>query len=306
MRSQLVTLCLALVVAACAKGSVSSGSPDGGEPILTDGSSDASLPDAAPGAPDAAPFVPDARPGTPDARPADGAVPDASLPVDARTTVDAGPVDSGSPDSSSGTCNSPCELVSQCGCPADQACDLDNSQLATGGRTCRVIITPGTETSTCNGISQCAAGYTCVSGVCRKYCADDTRCTGPGGVCTQLTYDSTNPKPIPGGKVCSANCDPLTGTGCPNGWGCNVYQDDNDRFFTECRPAGSSGQDAACLDNEDCQAGFTCVNIDILTRACLRNCNAITGAGCNASDPVCYSFVTPVKVGNTTYGVCDN
>src|SRR5690349_1829912 len=93
-----------------------------------------------------------------------------------------------------------CTLVApQTGCPAGDACDLDDARLETGGTTCRPIDEDGDERSRCADERECGAGFTCVEDMageasCLRYCAVDADCDNPGGTCNiELEDDEGDP-----------------------------------------------------------------------------------------------------------------
>ncbi len=287
MASAVRATLFAILVAACAKGGGVPGTGDGGG-TGTDmiDAPDSPIIDAPPGTtPDAPPMsMIDAAPGTPDAHVVMG-TPDAAVPG----------------------CT-PCTLSPQCGCPAMYACDLDGSMLATGGTTCRNVITMGTETSTCGSVTACAAGYTCLGALggmaCSKFCSTDADCTGPGGLCEITITFGSPPMMVPGVKVCSPNCNPLSASGCPATWGCHVYYNSMDsREFTSCSASGAGGQNAACTDDSSCMAGFSCVNNGTST-VCLKNCQLTPPAGTCPGASSCVGFSHPAVIGTVEYGVC--
>src|SRR5690242_203757 len=61
--------------------------------------------------------------------------------TDGRSAIDGKTIDA-----SNGCAVQPCDIATQCGCTASQACDL-NSTLT--GNACRSVSTPGTEPNTC-------------------------------------------------------------------------------------------------------------------------------------------------------------
>jgi hypothetical protein len=234
---------------------------------------------------------------------ADAAIVDASIDVDSPPE----PPDAARPDAASGSC-SPCELVAQCGCATGQACDLGG---ANGTTACRPVNADGNETSTCTDSTRCAAGYVCLGGTvgasCKRYCASDDQCAGGGGICViEVTSGGT---PIPGVKVCSPSCDPFTASGCPAGWACGAFSDSQEhRNFTWCDVPGTGTNNAACTDDGQCAAGYTCVNVGGATK-CKKYCDKGDGnPGCAALQ-TCVGLVdaagAPLIVAGVTYGVCN-
>jgi len=288
---------LALVIGALAlTGCANAGGGGGGggadaDPNAPD--ADPTAPDANPNAPDADPNAPDADPTAPDARPASGA--------DANSCP-----------------KTPCDLYEQCGCPTGEACDL-GANPAAGDTDCRAVAAQGTETATCARSEDCAGGYVCLGsnpGQCRKWCQNDTECSGPGALC--LLGVTSGGMDVPNATTCSKDCDPSANTtapGCPAAMGCHVFVDDPDgtfgngdeRFLTDCTgaPATGGGDGVTCANSNDCAIGFDCINLTsggVTTMQCKQNCVYPTGA-CQTG--ACNRFGAPRPViGGVEYGVC--
>ena len=241
-------------------------------------------------------------------RTSDSGVADASTPktFDAVPSIDAD------------TCpGDPCQLAPQCGCPSD-ACDLDVDQLPTGGVQCREVSTPGTESSACAALDECAAGFVCLGGHCRSYCNQQTSC--PAGQCiVQPVYESMSGmfEPIPGTQVCTKNCSPekSTNNGCPATpqFGCHFgyhdpdgIADNGDEFYySDCARApasgGGNGADCTTLGDTGCQPGYECVNQGGNT-ICRQICLVPNGA-CTVG--ACTAFADEgLQIGGVVYGVC--
>jgi hypothetical protein len=283
----LVTALALLLAAGCAAGGTlddDAGGNGGGDDDIDSGV--VIIPDAAEGTPDAADGLPDAAVGSPDA---------------------AGPATG-------------CALYQQTGCGLGEACDLDEANLATGGTICRAVTVQGGSTSTCTGTTTCSAGFVCLGAAgeshCAEYCQNDMVCDGTGGLCViGLVYgDPAMPVNLGGAqvKVCSNNCNPLDGTGCPTGFGCHVGRSAEaaPRNFTLCDKAGAGTQEGACTTSGDCASGFTCVNAN--GNKCLKYCDkpgtAGTLGGC-AAGQTCYQLTVGNPAANATigaknYGVC--
>ncbi len=204
---------------------------------------------------------------------------------------------------------SPCRLVApQCGCGTGQGC-----YLAGTTRSCNPAGSAA-EGAACAAVNSCAPGLACLNvsrsttavNQCMRFCASDADCSGAGSICV-YTIDDGAGGMVPGVRVCSRGCDPITSAGCTTSASCQIFQETagSMRYFTDCMaPVGAGGQGASCADSTQCQRGFICLGTP---GTCLRYCNApgtIAGGGCSIFE-ACYGFTTPLIVGATEYGVCD-
>jgi len=223
---------------------------------------------------------------------------------------DGPPTDSATPDTNSCVAQ-PCDILTACGCPADQACDIDGSDLM--GTDCRpVAATAANEDGGCSTGSGCKAGLVCLGnpGHCRKYCDDAADCGSPRGQCVITITDGTNPIPgIP--KTCTSNCDPTNNTlnNCPAGEKCGLFTLDVGGVPTnivDCDTAGvrTQGQDCTTLGQADdglCAKDFLCVTSGT-TNTCRRSCEV---GGVNVcTTGTCTAFTTAFIVGGKNYGFC--
>lgn len=208
---------------------------------------------------------------------------------------------------SSACAESPCRLISrQCGCGAGLGCYLNGPS-----RTCATAGS-ASEGSTCSSFNACVPGQVCLNiarsgsavSQCSRFCGTDADCAGEGAICIYTLDDGTGGS-IPGVRVCSRGCDPVTSAGCSSSASCQIYQENTGerRFFTDCTaPAGPGGQGASCTTEAECRRGFACAGTP---GTCLRYCTAPgTTSGCGAFE-ACFGFTTPLRVGSTEYGVCD-
>jgi len=213
----------------------------------------------------------------------------------------------------------PCTLAPQCGCPSNQSCDIDPTDLM--GNVCRAINVPGTETSTCTSFSECDKGYVCIgngtNNSCKKYCTSNADCGSPRGQCVIQIVDGNNAA-IPGAVVCSSNCDPAAAAGayCPSGWKCGIfsatypYPGGTTYNISDCTVAGAGTQGTVCTgtgngDDSLCGPKTLCTTFDSTNYACNTICNRTTGGTeCAALGLTCYGFTTPLTIGGTEYGVC--
>lgn len=208
----------------------------------------------------------------------------------------------------------PCTLAPQCGCPSNQSCDIDPTDLM--GNVCRAVNSPGHETNTCGSFSECDVGYVCIGDGthdnCHKYCTSNTDCAAPRGQCViQLTDASNNP--IPGAVTCSSNCDPSTSsasTYCPASWKCGLFSATyNSTTFdiADCEFAGTGTQGTSCTvagagDDTKCAQNYTCATLNGTTFNCGKVIKYLTGS-CPAGTTL-YEFNPALKIGGTEYGVC--
>lgn len=197
---------------------------------------------------------------------------------------------------------SPCRLVSpQCGCASGQGCYLNGTV-----RQCGAAGSAG-EGQPCSGATSCQPGLVCLNigtsasplNQCHRFCNTDSDCVGAGSLCIYTLNDGMGGA-IPGVRVCSRACDPVTNAGCPAGAACHIYQESTspNRLFTDCAaPAGTGWEYTPCWDDSDCEPGLFCDGYE-----CIPYCRI--GGYCPYSEP-CRQFNPPATIGGTTYGYCD-
>lgn len=196
----------------------------------------------------------------------------------------------------------PCKLVSpQCGCDGGDMCAING----TGDRECHA---PGDKQidQECTGLYSCAPGSLCTlvsssKSICTAYCDSDAQCGG--GLCLIQLNDPQSPGDVLAGvTLCSDDCDPVTGTGCPAGLGlgCNLGQqaDGAMTVFTICGGSGNGAQGATCTDNEDCAAGSGCFGAN----GCLKYCKP--GSPVCPAGTTCLSFDPQLFYKGVEYGAC--
>lgn len=250
---------------------------------------------------------------------ADGSTPakdagkaDASTPGDAGSdaatvVVDAG-TDSGSvvvtPDA--GACSKAppsnvCGVSPQCGCAANETCDVTNT--STGAVSC-VLAGGGPQGSVCTASNQCAKGLTCQFGACRPYCGN------PGGLCTGATVGicyaptSNSGASTPNLNVCSIKCDPRNPSGACASNTCLWFSGDQQ---SDCNTPGAKTVYQACSSLVDCAPGLQCAFDPLsLGNACLRWCRLGVSSDCPGLFESCddvYGANAPVVSGQK-YGLC--
>jgi hypothetical protein len=194
--------------------------------------------------------------------------------------VDAGGTDAGSSSSGgsssgavdAGTCatvapSNACGLTPQCGCAANQTCDVTNN--TTGAVSC-VLAGGGPVGSYCTTTTQCANGLTCGYNTCRPYCATaGAACAGANlGQCTQY-YDPTAGTAVPNSKVCTIACDLRSPSAA---CGSNNCIFDTTINATDCDKSGTKALYAACTRYNDCQQGLACTQHPLFGFECEKWC----------------------------------
>jgi hypothetical protein len=229
---------------------------------------------------------------------------DASVNEDASLEVDA-----------NNCATQPCDILTQCGCTSNAACDVDGNDL--DGPACRAVAAnaAGEGGECAGGVTTCQPGTVCIGNlcsVCKKYCDADAECGQPRGKCIIEITDGTNPIPnIP--KVCSSNCDPANVNvgGCPTGMKCGFFVAPGNVTIVDCDVAQTGVQGTNCevgttnTGNEEiCGPGFTCTTLDNNAFNCRKVCNRTANTGCVGAQ-TCIAFDPALIVAGTEYGVCN-
>lgn len=231
--------------------------------------------------------------------------------------IDSAPGRSDASIDSNGCAMQPCDILPQCGCNGNTACDVD--VMDSVGTTCRSINAAGREASSCTIPNECDREFACLGGAafasCKKYCTDDVDCGAPRGKCIySITSGGSAIAGIP--NACSSNCEPTdtTAAGCPSMMKCTLFAVNKNMVsvkLADCSPAGTLVQGGDCTNpttmggNEArCAKGFQCVKLGAETTfKCRRICSAPgTATGC-ATD-TCRGFTEPHTIGAVSYGVC--
>jgi len=186
-----------------------------------------------------------------------------------------------------------CSILPQSGCPSGQRCILRDD-----GRRCVAngALPHGTE---CSADEDCAAGF-CRDipfQSCTDYCSDDEDCAdnGPGSRCAFTIHVGSESI-----RVCSIDCDPLTGTGCREGIQCNAQSDSVVPCHTDCNAQstpGTEGQECREHLTHECAVGTACEE-----GLCRPYC--IIGEPCEGRGECVLRGGEACVVGSIGYGVC--
>lgn len=209
-----------------------------------------------------------------------GGQPDGGTDTISPNPVDAEPgANGGAEDGECPSGDDPCHLHEQCGCPEDDACDIeftdfDDNEFS-DQLTCRGVAIPGDELSACDGAEECGPGFQCISGHCRAYCEDDGDCGGPGGECALTRAGSERSDD----SLCTKSCEPDFeadhGEACPPGFSCYIRffgSDEDPRILTDCMSTGDAGLDEDCSDTR-CGEGLTCISFGDDSSRCRFRCH---------------------------------
>ena len=156
---------------------------------------------------------------------------------------------------------STCDAVTQSGCEEGQGCRYAG---ASGVQQCY----PAGSTlagAACDSSSRCVAGSTCIAGLCRQYCAQDSDCSGVSATsrCAEAGF-GTGTGNVPVFRICTEQCDSVSQSGCDVGEACHYAGASGAQF---CYPAGKTQVGAACSEVLDCVPGSTCAG-----GTCTRYC----------------------------------
>ena len=179
-----------------------------------------------------------------------------------------------------------CGLLAQCGCAADETCDLVSARA-----TC-VKAGAKTAATSCATTSDCARGLTCRGGACRPFCDGATACGAPGlGACASPVEAASTV------QACAVTCELQAPAKTCGAGTCAL-----DATTTDCRPAGAKAIGASCAGATECVAGATCAPT-IYGRMCLRWCRIGTGE-CPGFGICTNPFSSNITVSGVSYGVC--
>lgn len=202
----------------------------------------------------------------------------------------------------------PCDILTECGCPADQSCDIDGSDVM--GTACRpVAATAKDEDGVCSTADGCKSGLVCIGnpGHCRTYCDDATDCGQPRGICA-VTITSGG-QPIAGiPKTCTSNCDPVSPTtNCGGGEKCGFFTltvDGVPTDIVDCATAGLNGPGQTCNNGGTASDALCSRNNICVTQGGVHTCRKVCVVGETNICSNCTSFTQANIVGGKNYGFC--
>lgn len=205
------------------------------------------------------------------------------------------------PDGPSACAPGDCNYQTQEGCPEAQACrprfDSTSPNVQPG---CEPAGT-GTAGDECQAQGDCARGYYCAEGACRKLCCggDWTGC-GPGESCLRTLQVRAGGEITPAGaQLCFpvGTCDLFDPESCANepGRECKIVDPTG---AVACAPKSSASLGEPCAPPSVCRQGFNCV-----ASRCVKLCafEACGEPSCTEEEGTCVHFVRdPPGVGECT------
>lgn len=205
--------------------------------------------------------------------------------------LDGGGAPATPPDGASACPSGVCNYQTGAGCPAGTPACFPVKSGAAITPACSPSTGTGKTGKACTQQDECAPGYLCAEGQCRKLCCggDWTGCDSPQEHCYNvLSYgDGMGGATDTGAMLCYPvnDCDVLTPSSCTKaGTVCMIVDGTG---ATGCIPPGSGGSGDPC----PCQGGFTCVSdMEGVAPTCHRLCGAVAGGAppyCHEGEGIC-------------------
>jgi hypothetical protein len=200
-----------------------------------------------------------------------------------------------------------CEYLpgKQCNCEVGENCGVSNE--ATGAASC---INTGNLPAgqKCANDGACAAGTWCdhFTSTCQEICEVVGTCN-KGAVCLAASNEALSAI-IPGLRICTSNCDPLTAVPCGTNATCQFDASDAVLGF-DCFASGLKKEGEVCTRARDCGKGLTCVN-GTPSATCERWCTPVGSTfpaaanRCSTAKPKCIGFLTPIERNGVEFGTC--
>jgi hypothetical protein len=224
--------------------------------------------------------------------------PGADAGVDGSVILDGGGEIPQPPDGASSCPGGACNYQTNAGCTATQSCVPLPDGMGKAPPGCLGAGT-GASGTACQNFDQCAPGFLCAAGQCRKLCCggDWTGCPSDSEHCIQnlAVGDGNGGTIATGAMLCLPvnTCDALDPASCTTaGTSCQIVDPTG---ATACFKEGAGESGDAC----PCKGGYLCVGSE-----CRRLCKAVEGGGepsCEDGEGVCIHYHRdPQGVGECT------
>lgn len=207
-------------------------------------------------------------------------------------------------------CSADAECLSTLPPPADAQCTISSCDQTGFASVCRYdSVADGTSCTLAAGDPGLCNGGTCTE--CMETASQDPDCTI--AECGDGTLNVTAGEACDDGNLidddgCDSDCTVgfiacgLDLSTCGAGDGCYPIT-----TGAVCAPAGTTPEDAACNQQNDCEAGFGCVNRlvgSIGMAQCTELCDPVNGFTCSSGGP-CSGLNTTSSIGSCQYDPCD-
>lgn len=203
-----------------------------------------------------------------------------------------------------------CDIIPQCGCPAGSKCTV----LPGYGRACITAEGNGMDGAPCTA-GECAPGYVCAKGICRRACNTDSDCIQTGA-CYRIVEEDNQ-------KLCNTKCAPVINEGCPEGFRCDLRNtrpaDYPPYYVFDCYIIRNPGGDyAPCFwgniddkeisPSQDCLPPYGCWGNDQTKTGncnpeCIHPSNGVPDPMCPVITPCCLEMIT---IDGISLGVCSH
>lgn len=153
--------------------------------------------------------------------------------------------------------NNRCGLSPQCGCGANETCEVTND--TTGATSC---VSAGSATlgRPCTQTGDCLAGFTCAYGACRPYCGTAGSKCAVGGTDLCVQANGQAGKPVPNRAFCTINCDPRLPSAVCGTNSCEWFPTEYaPNKVSDCNYPGTKPALSTCELTDECLPGFACI-----------------------------------------------
>lgn len=199
----------------------------------------------------------------------------------------------------------PCNYQTQEGCSDDQACLPSVTEDNEIVPACQPAGT-GVTGDSCTDWNDCAAGYACPDGQCRKLCCgrdwSESTCDEGEGCFRDWSILLDDVAEPTGAYLCyPTGCDVLTSDDCPSNRDCKII---DPRGTTACVPPSEGRLGERCTPPQVCGRGLSCIGHPGEER-CRRLCRAEACGepACGPDEGACVHFNRdPPGVGECTPG----
>lgn len=183
-------------------------------------------------------------------------------------------------------------------CPSGSKCSYDE---VTGTIDC-VVAGNRPAWSRCVSDGDCEPGTFCdgVTEVCHPVCQSAAQCDSPASQCIPAT--DTTGMGVPGFKVCTSNCNPLTANPCSNQHGNTTCYYNPGGSYWDCIKTVGLATGTGCNGPTDCARGLVCP----ASNMCMPWCASVGDPFCDGFNTFCYGANPMISWQGQEIGICDD